>query len=75
MSTYNLVITATVFIPFTVLVLYYFQSIMRRTFHDVEELTTWRDWLYFAGLLFLQIVIAIIFAILTWVVVETKLGL
>lgn len=75
MSTFNLVITAAVFIPFTLLTLYYIQSIMRRTFRDVEELRTWRDRLYFAGLVFLQIVILIVFGILTWIVLATKFGL
>lgn len=75
MSTFNLVITATVFIPFTLLTLYYFQSILRRTFRDVAELTTWRDRLYFAGLVFLQIIILVVFGVLTWIVVETKFAL
>lgn len=48
-------LTLLVFVPFSVLVLFYFLSIMRGTLRDREKLNSWRDAAKLGGIVLLQI--------------------
>jgi hypothetical protein len=74
MSVFKSLVTAAVFIPFTLLTLYYFHSIAQQTLQDSEDLTSWQDRLYFAGLVLFQVIGFVVFGILVYLVLEVKLG-
>lgn len=75
MPVFKSLVTAAVFIPFTLLTLYYFHSIAQQTLQDSEDLTSWQDRLYFAGLVLFELIGLLLFGVLIYLVLEVKLGL
>ncbi len=55
MRIFNAVLTAVVVIPFSLMVLFYFYSILRRTLRSHKEVESWRGHMYYLVILLAQI--------------------
>lgn len=55
MRIFDSFLTVVVFVPFSVLVLYYFFVIIKGTIRDREKLNNWVDYVQLLGIMLLQI--------------------
>lgn len=69
------VLTVVVFVPFSLMVLFYFLTIMRQTLEGEEQLTTWKAHAYFFGIVLIQIGGLGAFAFAIYLVLYVGIGL
>lgn len=69
------VLTVVVFVPFSLMVLFYFLTIMRQTLEGEEQLTTWKAHAYFFGIVLIQIGGLSAFAFAIYLVLYVGFGL
>jgi hypothetical protein len=65
----NLILTAVIVLPFTLLAGYYFSFILWKTLQDTSELTNWKFRLYFGGMVVIHVVSIALFLAAIYLVI------